>query len=678
MRTFVLALGLIALGTLGLAGEPPGSIVIRPGGSGAVPVTPNEAPDKPGFIVIRPQGTARDDFPSPNRPILVGARPPAGTGLLVPVPTPRTQPAPDEKDDGKLVLETWDAAFIKGNKVGHFHVVVREYERDGKKFRYGIKTQKLTVSRFGQVVEQWAEDATMETLDGAILVTRMRQGIGKDQMLSLTGTVSGPKLSVKIEGAAGGTQDVPWPDNVVGIVKEATLLKDRKPKPGESFDYLYYEGRLNRAIKFTVSIKDYEEVAIYEGEKPRKTLRFLLAMEPIKTPNGGEFRLPVSTMWADAETLEPLKMESDMPTLGGKMTVLRTTKEAALRAPAKIVELFDVQSIRLDRAVPNIHDAGPIVYKVTLTGDLPLDKAFASDDREGDRRRDQDFRVARDPGAGARHREKSGRSGQRIPFQLLLHRLGCGCGESARSPSRGRLARKRNRLAKSSGRRNVGPSQYEVHGVQPSDGDVLERGENALRRLHGVRDVGGRHVPGAGRSIPHGPRARVCPEPRRQAVPRVSHVVRGLRRRSLGRSRCHARPRLHRSGARENHRCFVARGEIVRAAAPRVERARVDAEVRSAPRDRRPAVNRARFSDPSGEDWGWISNGSAEHREFSMFDSFSRIERLYSNRVAEPPAHALRPVDGGMSCQRVAHEPPSTSKARTRRPPMMAHGQVPA
>jgi len=379
VRSVLCILALTVFSVVTWAAEPPGAIVIRPGGSGAVPVRPADAPDRPGFLVIRPQGNA-DDFPT--RPILVGPRLTAGTGPLVPAPTPRTQAPPDKEEDGKLVLETWDAAYIKGHKVGYFHIVVREYEREGKKFRYATKTQKLTVSRFGQVVEQWAEDATMETLDGAILVTRMRQGIGKDQMLSLSGTVSGQKLSVKIEGAGGGSQEVPWPENVVGIAKEATLLKDRKPKPGETLEYLYYEGRLNRAVKFTMNFKDYEDVAIYEGEKPRKTLRLVLAMEAIKTPGGGEFRMPPSTVWADAETFEPLKLESEMPTLGGKMTVLRTTKDAALRAPTKIVELFDVQSIRLDRQVPNIHSAGPIVYKVTLSGDLPLDKAFAADERQ--------------------------------------------------------------------------------------------------------------------------------------------------------------------------------------------------------------------------------------------------------------------------------------------------------
>src|SRR5262249_13448338 len=156
-------------------------------------------------------------------------------------------------------------------------------------------------------------------------------------------------------------QQVPWPDGVVGIAREATILKDHKPKAGDSFGYLYYEGRLNRVVRFTADVKDVEEVPLVEGQRPRKLLRVVVAMEPI-----GQFRLPPPTVWADAETFEPLKMESDMPTLGGKMVVLRTSKEAALRPPGKLVELFDVQSIRLDREVPRIHDMAAVVYRVRL------------------------------------------------------------------------------------------------------------------------------------------------------------------------------------------------------------------------------------------------------------------------------------------------------------------------
>ncbi len=384
---------MIGLATsLAAADGPPDAIVIRPGGSGATPAKPEEVyPDKPGFIVIRPHypgGAATPVAPADSgTPVIRIIRGPGGKPAQpeppAPPPAAPAKPAGDPKKDGRVLLETWDAAYLKGQKVGYFHVVVREYEREGKKFLYATKEQKMTVSRFGQVVEQWGEDATMETPEGAVLVTRMRQGIGANQMLSLTGQVSGKTLSVKIEGAAGGTQDVPWPDGVIGISREATLLKDRKPKPGERFDYLSYEGRLNRVVRFTAAVKAVEEAPLVEGQKPRKLLRVELSMEPI-----GQFRLPTSTLWADAETFEPLKMESEMPQLGGKLTVLRTTREVATRKVTRPVELFDVQSIRLDREVPNIHDRAGVVYRVRYTGDLPPEKLFAQDARQAVKKAD--------------------------------------------------------------------------------------------------------------------------------------------------------------------------------------------------------------------------------------------------------------------------------------------------
>lgn len=392
MRLFLLLVGTLVAAPV-VADGPPGSIVIRPGGSGAAPTKVEDLyPDKPGFIVIRPQKPGA--LPRPRTiaeagvPVIRIVRGPGGKPLQPEPPaTPRpvaqpAQPPADEKKDGRTVLETWDATFLKGQPVGYFHVIVREYERDGQKFLYATKKQKLTVSRFGQVVEQWGEDSTMETPDGRVYTTRMSQGIGKDQMLALTGKVSGKVLQVTIEGAGGGTQDVPWPDGVIGIAREATLLRDRKPEVGESFDYLSYEGRLNRVVKFTAAAKAVEEVQLYEGQKPRKLLRVVLSMEPIPTPGGGEFRLPPSTLWADAQTYEPLKMESEMPTLGGKLTVVRTTREIATRRPAKPVELFDVQSIRLDREIADVHDQAAVTYRVKLTGDLPPEKVFAQDARQ--------------------------------------------------------------------------------------------------------------------------------------------------------------------------------------------------------------------------------------------------------------------------------------------------------
>jgi transglutaminase-like putative cysteine protease len=100
-------------------------------------------------------------------------------------------------------------------------------------------------------------------------------------------------------------------------------------------------------------------------------------MEPI-----GDFKLPTTTLWADAATLDPLKMESEMPTFGGKMTVVRTTKEAALRPVGKVPDLFDVQSVKLDRVIADVHNQASVTYRVKLASDLPADKAFKADARQ--------------------------------------------------------------------------------------------------------------------------------------------------------------------------------------------------------------------------------------------------------------------------------------------------------
>ena len=380
-------------------GDPPGMIVIRPKGS-ELPmpsVSPGERiifgsdPARPGFLVIRPQrgGTAvtsSSQLPNPRegvphleiirpKPTPGGAKPSGLPSLPLPEAIPVAQA--ENPEEGKIVFESYDAAFCRGFKVGYFHVVVREYVRNNKPMVYGVKTMRLSIARFGQAVEMWAEDSTVETPEGQIMVTRMRQGLGKDQMLSLTGTVAEKKLSVVIEGQTNDKTEIPWPEGVLGVAKEATLMRDKKPKAGETLEYLAYEGRLNRVIKYKATAGKVEEAIIADGRPVQKVVPVVQQMEAI-----GDFKLPPATIWCDAESYEPLKLETDMPTLGGKLTVIRTTREAAIRAPAKLLDLAEAQSIKLDRTVAGIHEKAGVTYRVTLKSDIPLEKAFPSDDRQ--------------------------------------------------------------------------------------------------------------------------------------------------------------------------------------------------------------------------------------------------------------------------------------------------------
>lgn len=380
MRLFAILI-LAASSCSMLYADEPGVIVIKPQGSEPKYVERN------GYILIQPQHQA-----SPKGEVIkLTGKPkqePAAPKEVVPQPQDALLP----KD---VQLETWDVLYINGQHVGYVHTVVREYERNGQKLLYGTKTQNMTIARFGQRVSQWAEDATLETTDGQILATRMAQGLGSEQKLILTGQVQENKLIVTIAGLNGDptakptddakkpdVQTIPWPAGVLGVAGEANMLQDRKPKPGETFDYLHYEGRLNRVVKFTAKVGEVVQGKLFTGQPERMMLPVTISMEPIKTGPDSEFQLPDSTVWADPVTFESLKMESASPAFGGTVGVVRGTREIAMAPPRDVPDLFKVQSIELNRAVPNIHAQKEITYRVHLTSDDASNKLFREDARQ--------------------------------------------------------------------------------------------------------------------------------------------------------------------------------------------------------------------------------------------------------------------------------------------------------
>ncbi len=347
----------------------------RPGES-----LPADPLDKPGFLVIRPGGSgptagARPAAGTPIQPPRPPAQPPAQpaqltAGLSVPAPG-----AP--KLDADVAYEYWFAASVDGKRIGSVQWTAKRVKKNDRELLVGVKYQNFTVSRFGQVVSQWGEESSVETADGVVLVTGMRQGIGKDQALVLSGVVDGKTLKITGDGAAKGASDTPWPEGVVGNAREPALFKEKRLKAGESFDYLSYVGVVNRVVKMTVTLEAEEAAALWAKEPARKTLRYVTKMEPV-----GNFRLPPATTWVDAETFEPLKMEFDFPGFGGRVGFLRTTKEAATAPVARPVELFNAQSIRLDREIPGIHAARGVVYKVSAPKDDEPGTLVPSDARQ--------------------------------------------------------------------------------------------------------------------------------------------------------------------------------------------------------------------------------------------------------------------------------------------------------
>ncbi len=384
------------------AEDPGGNIVIRPKGTTpTLPADVKPSPDKPGFIVIRPNGSGAkperliSDDPKPKVEKLPSR--PVGEPIPISNPKPIDDPKAEAKADaakGKIVLETWDAAYLKGLKVGYFHTLVREREANGKTYLYATREHRMTLKRFGQVTEQSTEDATLETPDGQVLTTRMELALGPQQKLILTGKIADGVLKTQAEGVVSKAEEVPWADGTLGIAKESTLYKDKKPKPGDTFDYLMYEGRLNRVMKVTVEVKAKETIALVQGQPPTPMLRLTTTLHPLKDKDGKVvFRVPPATVWLDAESYEPMRTDQDMPSLGGRLIIVRTTKDAALKVPTTVPDLFDVQSIRLDKEIPNVHEQKGVVYRIRTENEPEPETLFPQDARQAVKNLDPQTKV---------------------------------------------------------------------------------------------------------------------------------------------------------------------------------------------------------------------------------------------------------------------------------------------
>lgn len=361
-----------------------GALAVAFGGASSGSAQPNIVikPQRPGesddrfdeskFLVFRPNGKpptlSAPTLVTPTQPVSK-AQPAAGS---LPVPPPGTP-----KLDADVVFDYWFAAGVNGQRIGYVQWGAKKAKKNERELLVGVKYQNFTVSRFGQMVTQWGEESSVENAAGDILLTGMRQGLGRDQALVLNGQVDGKTLKVTGEGAAKGASDTPWPEGVIGCVREPALFKEKKVKVGESFDYLSYIGVLNRVVKMTATLEAEETSALWAKEPARKLLRFVTKMEPV-----GNFKLPPATTWVDAETFEPLKMEFDFPGFGGTITFLRTTKDAATVPVMRPVELFNAQSIRLDREIPGIHAGRTVVYKVSAPKDDEPGTLFPSDARQ--------------------------------------------------------------------------------------------------------------------------------------------------------------------------------------------------------------------------------------------------------------------------------------------------------
>jgi transglutaminase-like putative cysteine protease len=281
---------------------------------------------------------------------------------------------------GKVVAETWEAAYLEGAKVGFSHTTVRELEREGQKLLRTTEELDMSIARYKATARLRMELGDDETPDGKVLAVVMRQFADKDQQVVLTGVVEGNRLHLK---TADGRLDttIPWNDQVIGLYGQDRVFQEHKVKPGDRFTFLNYDPTVTSVLTMHVAVKDEEPVEVL-GKK-KKLLRAEVVPDKLRGPQG-PIPLPSVTYWLD-EDLQRVRSETELPAVG-TIVLYRTTKQAALApatGPARRGTDIGLNSlVRLNRPIPRPADSQSVVYRITVKGDDEPASAFAHDARQ--------------------------------------------------------------------------------------------------------------------------------------------------------------------------------------------------------------------------------------------------------------------------------------------------------
>src|SRR5262245_57085674 len=263
---------------------------------------------------------------------------------------------------GKLVEETWDAAYVHSPTQGyvlHGYVRTRIEERgegDARILR-GTQELKLTFRRDGQTAQMSAEQSTDERPDGLVTAIAFRATLGPKQELRYTGELKGKEMAIKAEGVQAPDRLLPWNPIVVGLAREQNLLRDKKVKAGDSFTYYSYQPSINNVATVKVAVKEIEQTEV-PGSFPRKLLKVELRPEALQADEKGgppaRIQLPGSTIWVDPATYKPVKSSGEIPGVA-TLWLVRTTKDIATGPTGNVVDFISNQSIRLADRIPNVH-----------------------------------------------------------------------------------------------------------------------------------------------------------------------------------------------------------------------------------------------------------------------------------------------------------------------------------
>ena len=301
------------------------------------------------------------DFAKPPRWGILGALLLLIAGCQQPESEPPTKEFPEQEKSATQTndstVETWDAIFMGGSKIGYNHAIIEQIEEKGQACVRTRGEVVMKLKRFGQPIEMKINLESVDTSQGALVHCQASHPGG-----SSTARVTGKQLRISVE-SPGKTisENIAWkPDWGGFFALEQSFL--RKPmKAGEKRTVHGLTPLLNQPAEMLAEAKAIEDTQLLEG--PRKLLRI---DQTTKLPDGQELDIVV---WVDHQG-NALK-SYDKRT--GQELYRTTKKQAIASSDDGGFDLGTSTTVTLAQSLRDPHNRNSITYRVKLERSNPAE-----------------------------------------------------------------------------------------------------------------------------------------------------------------------------------------------------------------------------------------------------------------------------------------------------------------
>ena len=272
--------------------------------------------------------------------------------------------------------ESWDAVFLKGNKIGHVHIFVEKVSEKDRELNRVRVDQVFTFRRLRDTVTMKMMYGTIETPDGEVLRLDTRT-LASDEEMRVHGDAIKGEMKLIMETGAGARQEqtIPWGKDVRGPYAAEQSMARKPMEEGETRAFKMYIPDLNRVVDFTFKAGPMSEIALGDGSK-----RSLRKVQQTASLDGKPQPVLDSVLWVDSGG-QVLKLETDM--MGG-IVMYRTTKEGATSPMPRGKARFDEISntiIAIDKIIPDPRNRRYVQYRLSLKDGDPAE-VFPADGRQ--------------------------------------------------------------------------------------------------------------------------------------------------------------------------------------------------------------------------------------------------------------------------------------------------------